>query len=155
MNHEALENLLIDRALGHLPPEVEALLAEYLAASPGAARAAAELGEVVALATAALHRARPKLELPPRVVALPRWPRAKRVLALAASFAVGAGAAFLVQRETDARREIPLVRDASSAPVVAQTPKHSPEVERALRKLPFWSKERAVLLAGAASETNH
>ena len=151
MKHEALENLLIDRALGQLSPEVEALLAEHLAASPDDAQAAAELGEVVALATAALHRPKPKLELPPRIVALPRWPRANRVLALAASFVVGAGVAFLAMRGMSTRPEMPV---APAAPVMAQAPKHSPEVERALRKLPFWSKERAYLIAGAANETN-
>ena len=152
MNHEALENLLIDRALGQLSPEVGALLAEHLATTPDAARAAAELGEVVALATAAWHRAKPRLALPPRIVALPRWPRTRRALALAASFAVGAGIAFLAMRGAEVRREIPIVRDTPPAPALAQRPRHSPEVERALRKLPFWSKERAVLIAGAANE---
>ena len=154
MNYETLENLLIDRALGQLSPEVEALLAEHLAASPGDAQAAAELREVVALATAALHRTKPKLELPQRVVALPRWPRARRVLAMAASFVVGAGVAFLAMRETSTSPEMPVAHDTAAAPVLAQTPKHSPEVELAMRKLPFWSKERAYLIAGAANETN-
>ena len=154
MKHEALENLLIDRALGQLSPEVEALLAEHLAASPDDAQTAAGLRDVVALATAALHRRKPKLELPPRIIALPRWPRANRVLAMAASFVVGAGVAFLAMRETSTRPETPVARDTPAAPVVAQTPRHSPEVERALRKLPFWSKERAYLIAGAANETN-
>ena len=154
MNPEALENLLVDRVLGQLSPEVEALLAEHLGTSPHAAQTAAELSEVVALATAAMHRTKPILTLPPCIVALPRWPRARRVLAMAASFAVGAGATFLAMRGEDARREIPIVHQAQSAPALAQTPKHSPEVERALRKLPFWSKERAYLIAGAANETN-
>ena len=154
MKHEALENLLIDRALGQLSPEVEALLAEHLAASPDDARAAAELREVVALATAALHRTKPKLELPPRIVALPRWPRARRALAMAASFVVGAGVVFLAMRGTSTRPEMPVAHDTPPAPVMARAPKHSPEVERALRKLPFWSKERAYLIAGAANETN-
>ena len=148
MKTEALENLLIDRALGQLPPEVEALLAAHLATNPGAARAAAELSEVVALAAAAMQRTKPRLELPPRVMAPPRWPHANRVLALAASFAVGAGVAFLAMRETPARSE------PSPAPVLAQTPRHSPEIERALKKLPFWSKERAYLIAAAADKTN-
>ena len=148
MNPETLEALLIDRALGHLSPEVEALLAEHLATSPVAAQTAAELSEVVALASTALRRTKPKLELPPRIVALPRWPRAKRVLAMAASFAVGAGVAFLAMRETPTRIE------PSPAPVIAQVPRHSPEIERALKKLPFWSKERAYLIAGAADKTN-
>ena len=154
MNPETLENLLIDRALGQLSPDVEALLAEHLAGTPGAAQAAAELREVVALATAAMHRTRPKLDLPPRVIALPRWPRARRVLAMAASFVVGAGVAFLTLRGTSTRPEMPVARATPAAPVMAQTPRHSPEVERALRKLPFWSKERAYLIAGAGNETN-
>ncbi len=150
MNTETLENLLIDRALGQLSPDVEALLTEHLAGTPGAAQAAAELREVVALATAAMHRAAPKLELPPRFIALPRWPRARRVLALAASFMAGAGLAFFALPGTNA----PVAPAVQPTPVLAQAPKHSPEVERALRKLPFWSKERAYLIAGAASETN-
>ena len=154
MKHEELESLLIDRALGQLSPEVEALLAEHLAASPDDAQAAAELREVVALATAALRRPKPKLELPPRITALPRWPRTNRVLAMAASFVVGAGVAFLAMRGTSTRPEMPVARDTPPAPVIAQAPKHSPELERALRKLPFWSKERAYLIAGAANETN-
>ena len=155
MNHESLENLLIDRALGHLSPEVEALLAEHLATSPIAAQAAAELGEVVALASAALRRTKPKLELPPRIVALPRWPRANRVLAMAASFVVGAGVAFLAMRGMNARNELPVAHEAPPAPAVAQSPQRSPEVERALRKLPFWSKERAFLIAGATNPETH
>ena len=154
MKHEALENLLIDRALGQLSPEVEALLAEHLAASPDDAQTAAELREVVALATAALHRTKPKLELPPRIVAPPRWPRTHRVLAMAASFVAGAGMAFLAMRGTSTHPEMPVARDTPAAPVMAQAPKHSPELERALRKLPFWSKERAYLIADAANETN-
>ena len=154
MKHEALENLLIDRALGQLSPEVEALLAEHLAASPDDAQTAAELREVVALATAALHRTNPKLELPPRIVALPRWPITHRVLAMAASFVAGAGMAFLAMRGTSTHPELPVARDTPAAPVMAQAPKHSPELERELRKLPFWSKERAYLIAEAANETN-
>ena len=155
MKHEALENLLIDRALGQLSPEVEALLSEHLATNPAAAQSAAELAEIVALATAAMRRDKPKLELPPRtIIPQPRWPHAHRVLAMAASFAVGASVAFLAMRETSAPREVPLAQQSAPAPAIAQTPRHSPEVERALRKLPFWSKERAYLIASVADKTN-
>ena len=160
MKTEALENLLIDQALGQLAPEVAALLSEHLATHPATAQSAAELGEIVALATTALHRATPKLELPPRtVIPQPRGPEmkrvvAKRLLAMAASFAVGAGAAFLAMRETSASRTVPVVQEMPAVPAIAQTPRHSPEIERALKKLPFWSKERAYLIAAAADQTN-
>ena len=160
MKTEALENLLIDRALGQLSPEVEALLSEHLATNPAAEQSAAELGEIVALATTAMRRERPKLELPPRtIIPQPRGPEmkrllAKRLLAMAASFAVGAGAALFAMREMSASRTMPVVQEMPAAPDIAQTPRHSPEIERALKKLPFWSKERAYLIAGAADKTN-
>ncbi len=160
MKTEALENLLIDRALGQLAPEVEALLSEHLATHPAAAQSAAELGEIVALATTALRRETPKLELPPRtIIPQPRGPEMKRVvakrfLAMAASFAVGAGAAVFAMRETSASRTVPVVQERPAAPIIARTPRYSPEIERALKKLPFWSKERAYLIAAAAEQTN-
>lgn len=152
MKPEALENLLIDRALGQLSPEVEALLSEHLHGNPDAARAAAELSEVVALATAAMRQTKPKLELPPRAIVQPRWPHANRALAMAASFAIGAGATFLAMRETAAPREIPTAQLPPAAPAIAKTTHRSPEVERALKKLPFWSKERAYLIAETATK---
>ena len=155
MNTEALENLLIDHALGQLSPEVEWLLAAHLATNSDAARTAAELKEVVAMATTAMQRTKPKLELPPRtIIPQPRWPQVNRVLAMAASFAVGAGVAFFAMRETAALRPVPVADVMPAAPVIAQTPRHSPEIERALKKLPFWSKERAYLIAAAADQTN-
>ena len=70
---------------------------------------------------------------------------------MAASFAVGACIAFLAMRGMNARTELPVAHEAQPAPAVAQTPQRPPEVERALRKLPFWSKERAFLIAGATN----
>ncbi len=154
MNPETLENLLIDRAFGQLSPEVEALLSEHLAAHPDAAKTAAELGKTVALATAAMQLKEPALELPPRIIAGARWPRAHRVLALAASFVLGAGTSYFVMREMSAPRPLPVAQQVPSAPVIAQTPRYSPEIERALKKLPFWSKERAYLIAETAGQTN-
>ncbi|MEO7317785.1 MAG: hypothetical protein ABIZ56_02225 [Chthoniobacteraceae bacterium] len=165
MNPEALENLLIDRALGHLSPEVEALLAEHLATNPAAARSEADLARTVALAAAAMRREALKLELPPRLTMQQRWRQANRIVAMAASFALGAGVVFLAMREKPTLPHIgriywgptieQLARTAPTpAPVIAQAPRHSPEIERALKKLPFWSKERAYLIAGAADKTN-
>ena len=155
MKTEALENLLIDHALGQLSPEVEALLSEHLASNPAAAQSAAALGEIVARATTAMRCERPKLELPPRtIIPQPRWPQATRLLAIAASFAVGAGLAFFAMQEAAVPRKNPVAQPSEPAPAIAQTPRHSPEIERALKKLPFWSKERAYLIAAAAEQTN-
>ena len=102
-----------------------------------------------------MRRERPKLELPPRtIIPQPRWLERKGVLAMAASFAVGAGMAFFAMRETSVPRENPAAPQSEPAPAIAQTPRHSPETERALKKLPFWSKERAYLIAAAAEQTN-
>ncbi len=154
MNIEILEALLIDRALGHLSPEVEVLLAEHLAANAAAARSAAELCETVALASSVLQPPAPRLVLPPPAVAIFPPRRARRVLALAASFAAGAGVALLALRGTAPQPAPANVRASAPATVVA----HAPSLRRvesnpALRALPFWSKERAVTLA-AAKQSN-
>ncbi len=90
------------------------------------------------------------LRLPSKTGASPqcasRLPRAssvaKRLLAMAASFDFGAGAEFLAMRETSATRTAPIVREMPAVPAVAQTPRHSPEIERAYR------------IAAAAEQTN-
>lgn len=50
MNPETLDPLLLDRALGELPPPVAALLDEHLARDPAAAQRAAGLVETLQLA---------------------------------------------------------------------------------------------------------
>jgi anti-sigma factor RsiW len=52
MRPELLEPLLLDRALGELPPEVAALLDEHLARDPNSARQAAELDKTLMFARA-------------------------------------------------------------------------------------------------------
>jgi anti-sigma factor RsiW len=54
MNDETLERLLLDRALGALDADVEALLAAHLAGDPAAARRAAAFNDAAALARQAL-----------------------------------------------------------------------------------------------------
>jgi anti-sigma factor RsiW len=148
MNAEILETLLIDRALGQLSPEVEALLAEHLMADPEAARAAAELSETVTLAEIALQRPARRLELPPPAVAMFPPRRILRVLALAASFVAGAGVALLALRGTVPRPEASLAPASAPSPAAVQAPSaRRVETDPAVRALPFWSKERAVALA--------
>src|SRR5512140_2765872 len=53
MKPELLQSLLLDRALGELSPEATALLDEYLACHPDAARCASELDDTLAAARAA------------------------------------------------------------------------------------------------------
>jgi len=144
MNADTLEALLIDRALGQLSPEVEALLAEHLAVHPEAARAGAELSKTVTLATSLLKQPARTLALPPATISLFPRHRFRRVLALAASFVAGACVSFFAVGGIAPPREKPL----AFAPVVAPAPPvRRVETELAVRALPFWSKERAVALA--------
>jgi anti-sigma factor RsiW len=57
MSSETLNQLLADRAVGELPPDVRELLDAYLAREPAAAKRLAELNATVALARRALARA--------------------------------------------------------------------------------------------------
>lgn len=150
MNAETLEALLIDRALGQLSPEVEVLLAEHLATHPEAAHSAAELAETVALAARVLQRPTPRLILPPRAV-VPFSPRrTQRLLALAASFVAGAGAAFFALRSAASQVPPAFAQAPAPAVIVAQAaPPRRGELDPAIRALPFWSKERALAVASA------
>jgi hypothetical protein len=149
MKAETLEALLIDRALGHLTPEMDELLGEHLATNAGTARPAAELQETVILAASALKRPLPVLTLPPVVAALPprRW---FRPLALAASFLVGSGLTLIATRIAEPPRE-----HAVGPPpmVVSVQPAAGLAIDPSVRALPFWSKERALALAAAKQST--
>jgi hypothetical protein len=156
MKPETLEALLIDHALGRHSPDVEALLAEYLAADPAAARTAAELRDLVALATAALRRPVARLELPLHIEGLFWFRRANRVLALAASFIVGVGVALLAIRSAGPRLEAPsMARRSESAASFGnvKAPPTPPEIARTAKALPFWSQRRAYLLASTSKDS--
>jgi hypothetical protein len=150
MKSETLETLLIDRALGHLTPEMDELLAEHLAANPDTAGLAAELESTVTLAAAALKRPLPPLTLPPQVVATLPSRRVLRSLALAASFVAGIGLTLLATR-------LPMPpRNPAAAPVpviVSAQPARNFTSDPTVRALPFWSKERALALAAAKQST--
>ena len=150
MKTETLEALLIDRALGHLTPEMDELLGEHLAANPGSARLAAELQETVTLAAAALQRPLPVLKLPPPGVAALPPRRAFQPLALAASFLAGIGLTLAAAWVAAPPRERPL---ATAPIVVSVQPASGLAIDPSVRALPFWSKERALAVAAAKQST--
>ena len=151
MKPEILETLLIDRALGRHSPEVEALLAEHLATDPEAARTAAELHDVVALATTVLRRPAPQLTPPPRLAGVFWFRSVNRALALAAAFVVGAGVALLANRTIP--QKPPLAQVVTQPPVAPVAKAPSPKIVREAKVLPFWSQRRAYLLAEAAKDS--
>lgn len=152
MKPDVLERLLMDSVLGRLEPDVEALLADYLANDPAAAAQAQKLQEVVHLATKAARRPAPEIELPSPIHRLVWWHRAEQVLALAASFAVGVGITALVIR-TNFRRDNGVV---ARAPVTPSSPAmaafRQALVQSRVESLPFWSNQRVYLLASAAGQ---
>lgn len=103
MKPELLETLLLDRALGELPPAVAALLDAHLAQSPAAARRAAELDATLQLARSAVAVPRET----PRPLDLARLRHAHRaarattrraeLLRLAACLALGLAGGWLAR----------------------------------------------------------
>jgi len=154
MNHEILERLLIDRALGQLPEDVEALLAEHLSSSPETRTMAEQIQESVNLAAMALPRPRTARPAPLQISGLVRTERIRRGLALAASFAIGASVAFFGMRAAALRSERPPnVRAVAEVRDTSAPPHLSAEVKREAESLPFWSNRRVFLLT--TNETHH
>ena len=154
MNPDLLERLSLDRALGHLSPDVEALLDEVLATNPDAARMARDFQETVRLTAAVLPKPVQHESLPPRRVETVSFRQVGRWAALAASFALGAGLTLLVPARPQSQP--PIVRQ--TAPAIASAPTIepkaiAPEIERKARTLPFWSAQRAYLLASSTKTT--
>jgi hypothetical protein len=133
MKTETLEAQLIDRALGHLTPEMDELLGEHLAANPGTARLAAELQETVTLAAAALKRPLPVSRLPPSLVTTLPPRRTFRPLALAASFLAGIGLTWAVTRIA-----APPHASAPAPIAVSVQPASGLAIDPSVRALPFW-----------------
>ena len=149
MKPDVMERLLLDRALGRLDPDVDALLADHLANDPASAAQVRELHDVVHLATEAVRR--PVLAIEPanpfrRLV----WRhRAEQTLALAASFVIGVGITTLALR-ANLRRED---NSALLAPSIqnVSTPRRDALVKNKIESLPFWSNQRLYLLASAST----
>lgn len=141
MDAETLERLLMDRALGGLAPDVDALLDAYLAQDPSAAERAREFTAAAAAARAVLG-AHGREALPPfpgpRLAALEAARRRLRIVrnvtSLAAVLIIGIGLGIGLAR--DARRAPR--PDTRPARLVLAT------VERPMRNTSMWSKQRLI-----------
>jgi len=139
MNREHLDSLLVDRALGELPPAVAGLLEAHLALDSVAARRAAEFTATIDLATRAV--AVPVAPPPPALdrgrlrrsqfTVLARLRRTE-LLAFAACLALGLGLGWFA-RPTPAPVSPSLVALTSPAPAVT-----APAEPRST----FWSVSR-------------
>ena len=154
MKPDVLERLLMDSALGRLDPDVEALLADHLAGDPSAATQAKELQSVVSLATEVIRTPKPVIVLPGQIHRLVWRHRTEQVFALAASFVVGAGITALVFHANLRRENVAASRTPAlpSSPTVPET--RTALAASKLDSLPFWSNQRVVLLAAAASKAD-
>lgn len=153
MKPDVLERLLMDRALGRLEADVEALLSDHLARDPAATAQAGELQEVVFMATKAVRPSTHAIELPSQIHRLVWRHRAEQALALAASFVIGIGITALVfraslRRDANVASRTPANASSPAAVAVRLTPARSQ-----IESLPFWSNQRAYLLASAPEKT--
>lgn len=145
MKPDILERLLMDRALGHLDPDTEVLLTDYLANDPAAATQARELQETVRLATEVMSRPAPAVEMPNRIHQLVWRHRAEQVLALAASFVIGVGITALLIHTNPYQENATVARPPTIAKIQTAL------VKNKIESLPFWSNQRIYLLASAAN----
>jgi hypothetical protein len=147
-----MECLLIDRALGQLEPEVEELVEIQIANDPEIRRCAAELEETVRLTSEVM-----KARVPANIHRLPiaamrRRETRKRVLAIAASFLLGAGCALWAGHLFATSARPSRVVSWQAAPRHDEPAPPSPAVEQAVRKLPFWSYARIYTVASATRQ---
>jgi anti-sigma factor RsiW len=151
MKPDVIERLLMDRALGHLGPDVDALLSDYLANNASTATQARELQSLVHLAREVVRQ--PVLAVEPRNQ-IPRlvWRhRAEQALAIAASFVIGVGITALAFR-VNLRHENNAVSLAPSIQIASMpSPRLDALVKHKIESLPFWSNQRLYLLASAST----
>jgi hypothetical protein len=152
MKRETLERLLIDRALGHLAPDVEELLQAQIVNDPASAQLSDELAETVRLASELLKTGAPAANPHLPIRTWRRMEMTRRVLALAASFVIGGAAAMCVVRVVAPARE-PTTAFVSKTTIDRPETSPSPPVAQAVRRLPFWSYERIYTIASAAKHT--
>jgi anti-sigma factor RsiW len=153
MKRETMERLLIDRALGQLPPDVEELVQTRIDSDPATAAWAGELKETVRLASQVMRTRVPVVVDRMPITAMRRREVRKRVFAMAASFLLGAAFAIGSWRLFAPARQPATAIVLPDQPVItrAQMPS-SPAVENAVRKLPFWSYARIATVASAARQ---
>jgi hypothetical protein len=135
MDTETLERLLMDRALGALPADAEALLAAWVSDHPEKRAVAERIERTVGAARAALAEEKP-VRLPPfpveaigrRLAERRRWAVVGEVAGLAACVLVGIGlhAAWIAGGMGNAGRAGPggITKDAEQAITVAQSDSH-------------------------------
>ncbi len=150
MNAETVERLLIDRSLGLLPQDVEALLDAHLAIDPDAARQAAEFDQTAALVRRALAGGTAG-ELPPFPAeqlrregrSLQRWIWTRNISAVAATLVLGfcLGAALFRNAAEMAPNGTP---PAVGLARIADAPKASPGASG------MWSARRMIERASRA-----
>ncbi len=151
MNEETLERIVMDRALGALAPDTNALLEAFLEKEPGYADRVKEIEQSIALAKRALPPPRtvslPPLKIQPLRTTIARpnaWQRVRWPIGLAAAFVLGFSlSSFTVAPDRAspsgadiARRALPVTRMASTPANIAPSD--------------FWSASR---LAGLESKT--
>jgi hypothetical protein len=154
MKNETLERLLLDRALGQLAPDLEELLEEQCAMNPAAARSAEEFAEAVTWAKRVITRPVRTAVGQTDLRSSMQRENGRRLLALAASFVLGAVITFCGMRAwmLPQRQVASAVPSARPAEIARLSP--APAVERAVRTLPFWSHERIYALASAARQAS-
>jgi hypothetical protein len=138
MNSAHLHALLVDRACGELPPEVEALLADYLAHQPAAAREAAAIDATLG---AARHALLLPVETHVPALAVTRRGRRRAWLPLAACLV--AGAAFGWLSRAYVAPSSPAAPAAFAIAPAAAAPAEAPR---------FWSAARFAAANGIRSE---
>ncbi|HVM59930.1 MAG TPA: hypothetical protein VMV72_03605 [Verrucomicrobiae bacterium] len=155
MKPDVVERLLMDRALGRLDPDVDALLSDYLAHDAPASAQAREMEAVVHIASKAMRQ--PVLAVvPPNQIRRIVWRhRAEQGLALAASFVIGVGITALALRLSPSR-ERNVISTARSIEDTSVPMRHlDAVVKKQAESLPFWSNQRLYLLASAAETAIH
>jgi anti-sigma factor RsiW len=151
MKPDVMERLLLDRALGRLDPDVDALLADYLANDAAAATQARELQDVVHLATGAVRQPVLAVEPPNQIHRLVWRHRAERALALAASFVIGVAITAVALRANLRREDNTVSRAPSIQNASMRSPRLDALVKTKIESLPFWSNQRLYLLASAST----
>jgi hypothetical protein len=151
MKPDVLERLLMDRALGRLEPDVEVLIADFLADDPTAVAQAQELQDAVQLATEVVRSPVLVPEMPNQIRQYIWRRRAEQVLALAASFVIGVGITALALRANIGREDRTVSLTPSIQDVSPTSPHLAANVKNKIESLPFWSSQRLYLLASAST----
>lgn len=155
MNAETLDRLLMDRALGGLPPDVEALLEAWLAQNPGQRERAGEFETAAATARAALRSELPTALPPLPQVRIAKLLEARRrivwvrnVASLAAVLVLGVGLGALLTRGSWAPGGETNV--SAGAPVIVAVTHPAPQSTGG-----FWSAARLARTAQKAQQNDN